>query len=354
MYCEVHWTALRLDDRVAGKTSVIELQCPHCGHQLRIKPQFAGKRGRCKRCRGHIFVPSDAPAQPLERPSNGEVIDRALAPGVTKGYAPVDDSLGIGVPGLVHVDAEASLTSIDQLGDDFANLQATAGDKISSNAEPSESFRQPPGGVSAFANMGPLFWATVFLIPPAGFIWSLQIDKNHPQRRWAVGASIGLTILAIMTIGAGIGIARSGDTAVVRLLDMDTLKDALSVFGMAKTAGGGSVYENLPTYPGATMLPTDPIDTIEGPLVAHGNESLNFEGSYLTGSYVEIQNYYYEAFPNAEWTRNTQFGFDGDAGRYMTIVAQKDGRDLFLELIEIDTGAYVTVVTPMEGIETAY
>jgi hypothetical protein len=41
---------------------MIEMACPHCGHQLSIPDQFAGQAGACKKCGGRIQVPAPGSA----------------------------------------------------------------------------------------------------------------------------------------------------------------------------------------------------------------------------------------------------------------------------------------------------
>ncbi len=64
--------------------ALIELKCPHCEHQLSIAPKYAGKRGRCKHCRGEIFVPVIQPTSSLgfnsERESVEEPSQRTASP----------------------------------------------------------------------------------------------------------------------------------------------------------------------------------------------------------------------------------------------------------------------------------
>jgi len=45
---------------------MIEINCPHCGHQLRIDEQFSGKTGTCKSCKKRITVPSGFEPDPVQ------------------------------------------------------------------------------------------------------------------------------------------------------------------------------------------------------------------------------------------------------------------------------------------------
>ncbi|MBI4555975.1 MAG: hypothetical protein HY706_00200 [Candidatus Hydrogenedentes bacterium] len=51
-----------------GRAQAIELACPHCGHQLRIKARYAGKQGRCKHCGSPISVPGVSHHQSASAP----------------------------------------------------------------------------------------------------------------------------------------------------------------------------------------------------------------------------------------------------------------------------------------------
>jgi len=37
---------------------MVKLDCPGCGHHLRIGNQFAGKEGKCRYCKTEFFVPT--------------------------------------------------------------------------------------------------------------------------------------------------------------------------------------------------------------------------------------------------------------------------------------------------------
>ena len=48
----------------------IKFECPHCHEALRVKDEFAGKRGPCPKCKKPVTVPAAAPepAPPPPRP----------------------------------------------------------------------------------------------------------------------------------------------------------------------------------------------------------------------------------------------------------------------------------------------
>lgn len=43
---------------------MIQMNCPHCGHHLRIEDHYAGQQGKCKHCQKKIQVPKKYSAQP--------------------------------------------------------------------------------------------------------------------------------------------------------------------------------------------------------------------------------------------------------------------------------------------------
>ncbi len=51
---------------------MIELACPHCGKELKIADNFAGKAGACKSCGGKIHVPEEFDVNQIITPLNLE------------------------------------------------------------------------------------------------------------------------------------------------------------------------------------------------------------------------------------------------------------------------------------------
>jgi hypothetical protein len=45
------------DEQSYAQSDAIVLRCPHCGKKSRLAPKYAGKRGRCPKCKGEVKVP---------------------------------------------------------------------------------------------------------------------------------------------------------------------------------------------------------------------------------------------------------------------------------------------------------
>jgi hypothetical protein len=92
----------------------IRFTCGHCGHQLHVKMNLAGKRGICPKCQGRIDIPADAHAmahapQGAEAASSGEIHMTPTA----KGRTPAP-SAGAGNDLPVATAAGVSQTPIQQ------------------------------------------------------------------------------------------------------------------------------------------------------------------------------------------------------------------------------------------------
>lgn len=117
---------------------MIEVSCPHCGFELRIKPKYAGLEGKCMECKGRLRVPradepqvaiavakkakdlkpSEVPAAVPPPPMNRELRTESSAP---KSAPPIDSTTlaDLGAPAAPHAPAKPpappASTSLDDL-----------------------------------------------------------------------------------------------------------------------------------------------------------------------------------------------------------------------------------------------
>ncbi len=151
---------------------MIELTCPHCGHQLRIQSKYAGREGKCKHCQGPILVPSTAS---LAVPSED-------LPGATSPPPPMPGGVGS--------------TALDDLNVD-ANWQPPA--RVAGvEATPQETH----------SRVGCWYWLLVVFFTPGALIWGILLPKGHPQRTAAIVIPILIMVLvpvaALAIFGAGL------------------------------------------------------------------------------------------------------------------------------------------------------
>lgn len=62
-------------------TNTISVQCPGCGHRLKVKQEYAGRRGKCPKCKGSVAIP-DIPtsSDSLPVPATPQVIQPVSVP----------------------------------------------------------------------------------------------------------------------------------------------------------------------------------------------------------------------------------------------------------------------------------
>ena len=159
---------------------MIEIPCPHCGHQLRIHEKFAGQKGGCKYCQGTFIVPKVIAAPPRS------------------------------------VQAPASMAPASP-----AAAQAPGAEAVPELAGPTIPQGVPGPPAARVPGPGVLFWAVVFLFPPAGLIWALTLPKGHPHKYGAVlvpsllvFTNVVLAGLSTAMVVTGMGMAAERDPIV--------------------------------------------------------------------------------------------------------------------------------------------
>jgi len=198
---------------------MIVFPCPHCGRTLRVEPSFAGKRGRCKYCKGEVYAPAGSmesasprtdlappPPPPAEMPPPAD-----LEPPPAQMPPPPPPPAGMPPP----PPTPANLASPPSLPDDEIALRGQLPPlHVPSSAQ---SYAVPPqdaaivyasAGISPapYRRLGALYWILLLFCVPAAFIIALRLPKGHPQKRMAVLIPIILWAVALLLV-AGIVVA---------------------------------------------------------------------------------------------------------------------------------------------------
>jgi len=165
---------------------MIEYNCPHCNHLLRIKSKYAGQRGGCKHCGGVFVVP--------ETNSSGQAPSQDAVPA---GGSPIDtmDDLPALDPAFAQQMADQPVERVEPSTalEDLMNEPMVA----------AETAPLPPprkARISDDEPLGCVFWGTAFLIPPAGLVWSIMIPAGHPHKVRGIAVSCSFSVLAILCV----------------------------------------------------------------------------------------------------------------------------------------------------------
>lgn len=172
---------------VAPKTpsSRIEMNCPHCGHQLRIKRKYEGQKGACKHCKGTILVPVQE--EPAPSPEVPEAPTSLAA--LNENAVLAEEASWEAVP-----PATPSATPAATPSDTPPATPAAAG------AAGAPSMAGLAEAANESQGLGCLFWLTTFFVPPAAFIWGLLLPKEHPQRKVAIIVPSVVTFIALFLL----------------------------------------------------------------------------------------------------------------------------------------------------------
>ena len=174
--------AVKIAGHEGRRSAMIEMKCPHCGHQLRIADKYAGRKGGCKHCRGSFQVPhrdlsqspvAVAPTKPMRVPIEPESTSL--------------DSLRHRAPGPDE-DLDSGLES------------------RSSGAGPAGAFtgnEQSREAMESVVGLGCFFWGLAFFFPPVAFFWALFGAKGHPHRLRGIGVPVAMMLFAAGALGVG-------------------------------------------------------------------------------------------------------------------------------------------------------
>ncbi len=274
---------------------MIEMNCPHCGHLLRVRSKYAGKQGQCKHCQGLVDVPNTY-AVTAEAADNG----------------PSD-------VGTASAKLAASTALADLMADDgpkpvAPTLPMTADAMASLTDEPIPQFHAP---LSRF------YWLLAIIVAPAAFVWGIFLPQSHPQKKLAVLVPVVTFFVAVILLGIAIVVL---PTIEWPMDNGDSRPDAISAAPVATTppavlpeattpsADAGKAYAQtrLPSYPGLVFNVVDQSDNeLSGPLAQADPSTLtNFEG-YVAKDYESITVYFFQELRNRDWNIDA-YGY-GDA-----------------------------------------
>jgi len=159
---------------------MIKMNCPHCGHQLRIRSKFAGKQGQCKHCQGLVDVPNTyaEASSPPDLEQAGDV--GTLSTESEKAKAALAESTAL-----------ADLMN-DDLPSPVAPTLPMAPDAMNPAAEkPTEILYKP---------LGCLYWALAIFLTPAALIMGIMLPSGHPQKKLAITVPIVFFVVSLAAL----------------------------------------------------------------------------------------------------------------------------------------------------------
>ena len=184
---------------------MITMNCPNCGHLLRIHRRYAGRQGKCKHCNAKVDVPATTPSEPPPAPPSG------------------------------------------------SGLSAVADLQIDEDWQPP---KMPEGGVAGagasieeYKRLGCLYWGCVILLTPVALIWGLVLPKGHPQKKMAVlvpAILMAVSLLLVVILFAGLS------------MFFVSMRDLVEEAAVAPATSADQVTINPPTV----EMPVSPSDHV--------------------------------------------------------------------------------------------
>ncbi len=282
---------------------MIEINCPHCGFTLRIKPKYAGREGKCAKCNGRLTVPALTPAEPpLQRELPTPKPRHRAEPVESTALADLDDA----PPPKPARPAPAPVsTSLDDLDREESDWQDPA-EIENLLQEPPAKKRRPVIGILVAVVLGIPF-----------LVFTLYAMVN------AIGGGGGST--TVEPASAGTVAAQDAPAPQVALRPPQPLGPAPSRGTQSNT---GYAATGLPTYPGLQFAPAqnqqNPMfSTLTGidPASARTFRAVTPEG------YEAVSTAFYQQFEAQGWTI-TSSGYGNQANKEVFIVAQKQNQTL--------------------------
>jgi len=172
----------------------IAVECPHCGKQLRVKEELAGRKGKCPQCQ-QTFQVTEAKTVPIAAGAASGKVGEAPAPksaaATGNGHAP---AMKQATPAASKAPAPATPEQVRE-----AVLAAFSG-KLT---PPKVGIVRKFGALIVFAILAvmPIFYLAVIGAVAFGIYWlatSGVLAGQHPAVLWAAEAGLGLVLICLI------------------------------------------------------------------------------------------------------------------------------------------------------------
>ncbi len=331
---------------------MIEINCPHCGFALRIKPKYAGREGKCAKCNGRLRVPD---LEPAVETTPREISVTPTPPGLAPVSTSLEDLQEDNLPPVVDRAPAATVAGIPKRDDDgprpeFESTALDDLDKVENwqdEWEGAESREPRPAG----ARLTVWYWVLAVVAAPVALVWGLVLPRKHPKKMTAILAPIVILVAGgflAFTVFAVVGTAFHDDDSASAAASAVTPQVASSGAVPAASEPGRphqgapavqrvSVYEatGLPTYPGLTFRPVSPSENPAYVSLGVADPSTTQTFCAMTNvNNDEICKSFFQQFEAQNWTI-TDSGYREEAHATVFILGEKNGEKL----------AYCTAVT---------
>jgi hypothetical protein len=170
----------------------IAVDCPHCGKQLKVKEELAGRKGKCPQCQKAFLI---QPANALA----GQAVGKSQSPRSAPVAEPLPSDNGYSEsptsqPTSVFAPAEAAPGQVREL------LLAGFSGQMT---PPQTGFMRKLGALAVLAILAvmPLFYAAVIGAVAFGMYWlatSNILAHQHPAIFWAAEIAAGLILVCLI------------------------------------------------------------------------------------------------------------------------------------------------------------
>jgi hypothetical protein len=286
---------------------MIEINCPHCGFALSIKPKYAGREGKCAQCNGRLRVPELAPQEPpLQRELPTPSPRRQVVPIESTALADLDEKTSRIVANSAPPPVSTALDELHRVDEEWQDPAEIK--RLLEDAPPRAKGRFLKTAAAVVVGV-PFLAFTLFAI-----VTAMNRDRVPPIESESSDSPA------------------VSETAAAETPAPSTALRPPRPLGPAPTRGtqSNSAYAatGLPTYPGlqfsAAPNQENPLfSTLTGvdPAAARTFRAVTSEG------YEEVSTAFYQQFEAQRWSISNS-GYGNQANKEVFIVAQKGPQTL--------------------------